>query len=223
MPLQRETVVRAALRLLDEVGLDGLTMRRLATHLNIQNPSLYWHFTSKQELLNCMAEVMVADGFAELSLPEVDQDWATWLTGFAWLLRRTALAHRDGARTLAEADLTLSPFLTAVDLAVQVLLDAGFEARQALVSVLTTINYVLGGTFEIQADPSHDALLESETGTRPEPLFVDPERLPTLARLLEETDLTPASIEVWFEEGLRLLLDGMRVALARESEQGQAI
>jgi AcrR family transcriptional regulator len=48
MPLQRETVVRAALHLLDEVGLDGLTMRRLAAYLEIQNPSLYWHFTNKQ-------------------------------------------------------------------------------------------------------------------------------------------------------------------------------
>lgn len=61
MPLQRETVARAALQLLDEVGLDGLTMRRLAAYLDIQNPSLYWHFTKKQELLNCIAVLMIAE------------------------------------------------------------------------------------------------------------------------------------------------------------------
>ena len=79
MPLQRETVVRAALHLLDEVGLDGLTVRRLATYLDIQNPTLYWHFTNKQELLNCMAELMISDAFAELQPLGPDQDWADWL------------------------------------------------------------------------------------------------------------------------------------------------
>lgn len=218
MPLQREEVVRSALRLLDEVGLDGLTMRRLATYLNIQNPSLYWHFTNKQELMNCMAEVMVADAFADLRPPEAHQDWASWLAGFARLLRRMALAHRDGARALAEADLTLSPFISGMDLAVHVLHDAGFEARKALASVLTILNYVLGGAFELQADPSRNPLVESERSMPPGPLFVDPERFPTLARLVNETDLPLTSTEVWFEEGLRLLLDGMRVALVRETE-----
>jgi len=82
MPLQRETVVRAALHLLDEVGLDGLTVRRLAAYLDIQNPTLYWHFTNKQELLNCMAEMIIADAFAELHPPEEHEDWADWLGWF---------------------------------------------------------------------------------------------------------------------------------------------
>lgn len=64
MALQRETVARAALHVLDEVGLEGLTMRRLAAYLEVQNPSLYWHFTNKQELINCMAELMIAEAFA---------------------------------------------------------------------------------------------------------------------------------------------------------------
>jgi hypothetical protein len=38
-PLHRETVARAALQLLAEIGLDGLTTRRVAAELNIQSPS----------------------------------------------------------------------------------------------------------------------------------------------------------------------------------------
>src|SRR5215469_4641736 len=101
MPLQRETVARAALDVLDEVGLDGLTMRRLAAYLDIQNQSLYWHFTNKQELLNCMAELMIADAFAELRPLGPEQDWADWLAAFARRFRRMMLTHRDGARILA--------------------------------------------------------------------------------------------------------------------------
>lgn len=47
MRLSREQVLATALELLDEVGLDGLTMCRLATALGVQNGATYWHFRSK--------------------------------------------------------------------------------------------------------------------------------------------------------------------------------
>ena len=216
MPLQREDVTRAALRLLDQVGLDRLTIRRLASYLNIQGASLYWHFTNKQELLNSMAEVMVADAFADLRQPEADQDWATWLAGYARLLRRVMLGHRDGTRLLAEADLFISPFYTSIDLALQILSDAGFGARQALTSVITILDYVVGDAFYLQADPSRIALQESEKLALLQHHFVDSGHFPTLGRLVGELDSSLASNEAWFEEGLHLLLDGMRVALSQE-------
>ena len=49
--LSRETVIRAALDLLNEVGVDGLSTRRLAERLGVQQPALYWHFKNKRELL----------------------------------------------------------------------------------------------------------------------------------------------------------------------------
>jgi AcrR family transcriptional regulator len=45
--LDRATIVATALRLLDEVGIDGLSTRRLATELGIKSASLYWHFKDK--------------------------------------------------------------------------------------------------------------------------------------------------------------------------------
>ena len=49
--LDRATIVHAALRLLDEVGIDGLSTRRLAAELGIKSASLYWHFKDQGELL----------------------------------------------------------------------------------------------------------------------------------------------------------------------------
>jgi TetR/AcrR family transcriptional regulator, tetracycline repressor protein len=215
MPLQREDVARAALRVVDEVGLDGLTMRRLAAELNIQGASLYWHFTNKQELINCMAEVVVADVFVDLHPLEANQDWATWLAGYARLLRRMTLSHRDGARTLAEADLSIGLFDYGIDLAARVLLDAGFDGQQAMACVVSILSYVLGGSFEVQADPSSKSLLGSDRSAPSHPPEADPERYPTLARIMAEVDLSPALLDNWFEQGLRLLLDGMQVALIR--------
>lgn len=56
--IDRRQVVDTALRLLNEVGLDGLTLRRIAKELNVQAPALYWHFKNKQELLDEMATEM---------------------------------------------------------------------------------------------------------------------------------------------------------------------
>ncbi|NUR85911.1 MAG: helix-turn-helix transcriptional regulator, partial [Nonomuraea sp.] len=54
MSLDRELIVRTALRLLDEVGLEKLSLRRLAKELGAHPTALYWHFSGKQELLDAM-------------------------------------------------------------------------------------------------------------------------------------------------------------------------
>jgi len=170
---------------LDEVGLDGLTMRRLAAGLDIQNQSLYWHFTNKQELINCMAELMIADAFAGLQHPEQSQDWAEWLATFARRFRTAMLAHRDGARILAEADVSFSNFFEGIELALDVLQRAGFDGRRAIAGMTTVIHYVLGNTFETQADPSSRLDGEDENSSHTLKLPVDGERFPRIAALAD--------------------------------------
>ena len=50
--LDRDAVVAAAIAILDTDGINGLSMRRLAADLNATAPSLYWHVTNKDELLD---------------------------------------------------------------------------------------------------------------------------------------------------------------------------
>ena len=47
MAIEREKILDAALMLINEVGLDKFTTRRLAERLGVQQPALYWHFRSK--------------------------------------------------------------------------------------------------------------------------------------------------------------------------------
>ena len=54
--LQREAVIRTALELLNDVGMEGLTTRRLAERLGVQQPALYWHFKNKTEVLTAMID-----------------------------------------------------------------------------------------------------------------------------------------------------------------------
>lgn len=223
MPLQRETVARAALHVVDEVGLDRLTIRRLAAHLDIQNPSLYWHFKNKQELLNCMAELMLADFFAELNAPEPDQDWVDWLTIYARQLRTMMLAHRDGARIVAEADPSRCTFFEGVEWALNVLRHAGFDGNKASLGILTLQNYVLGNVFEVQAHPFSLASDADENHRPALRLSLDEERFPCVAAFLQTPALySSAWASAQFEAGLSLFLDGLRTYLAQEHSNKQA-
>src|SRR5262245_2554362 len=96
-PLDPEQIVRAALRLLDEVGLDELTMRRLAERLGVKAASLYRHVRDKDELL-----VLLGDEISgEIPLVRPSGTWRQQLIKMAWNVRRGLLAHRDAARLLA--------------------------------------------------------------------------------------------------------------------------
>ena len=68
MGLDRTAVVTAALELLDESGLDKLTMRKVAERLGVQLNTVYWHASSKPRLLELMADAMLA-GCADTPLP----------------------------------------------------------------------------------------------------------------------------------------------------------
>src|SRR5262249_58847140 len=136
MPLERENVARVALALLDELGLDGLTVRRLAERLGVQNPALYRHFKNKQDLLDAMARTMVADAFAQIGPPATAEHWAEWLADMATRFQRTMLSHHDGARVVGLADLSKSDAPTIQEMALRVLTAAGFDLRMALVSVV---------------------------------------------------------------------------------------
>ena len=57
--LNREAVIQAALSMLDEVGIDGLSMRGLADRLGVKAASLYWHLRDKEQLLELVAEAVL--------------------------------------------------------------------------------------------------------------------------------------------------------------------
>lgn len=83
----RDSVARSALALLDEVGLADLSMRRIAARLDVQPSALYWHFSSKQELLAELADRITS------SIPQHTADVLTT----ARSIRDALFAYRDGA------------------------------------------------------------------------------------------------------------------------------
>ena len=93
MGYHRADVVDRAIGLLDDAGLGGLSMRRLAGDLGVRPSALYHHFANKQALLGAVADEILARG----RRPTEVVTWQTELRLVCVELRDIMLAHRDGA------------------------------------------------------------------------------------------------------------------------------
>ncbi|MBB6253461.1 TetR/AcrR family transcriptional regulator C-terminal domain-containing protein [Nitrospirillum iridis] len=147
--LTRDTVVHAALDLLNEVGMDGLSTRLLAARLGVQSPTLYWHFRNKRALLDAMAVAMLAK-HEHVTPPQDETDWRGWLTANVRSLRRALLAYRDGARVHAGT----GPSQEQVPLAeaqLRLLCGHGFAPADALCILIALSRFVVGWVLEEQA------------------------------------------------------------------------
>ena len=90
VPLTRERVLRAALALADEGGIESLTMRRLGQKLGVEAMSLYNHIANKDDLVDGIVDLV----FAEIELPSADGDWKSAMRQRAISLRDVLLRHR---------------------------------------------------------------------------------------------------------------------------------
>jgi TetR/AcrR family tetracycline transcriptional repressor len=151
MKVNREIVVEAGLKLLNEVGLEQLTLRRLAKKLKIQAPTLYWHFKSKEALIDAVATLVLAEGAPGLVPLKSANDWETWVNAFGIGLRQTLLKYRDGARVVAGSRLTDTVFMETTELIGSRLVEAGFSVRKAVVLMSTVYTFTISFVIEEQA------------------------------------------------------------------------
>ena len=187
--LTRDVLIQAALRLLDEVGLDGLTVRKLAAELGVQSPALYWHIRTKQELLDGMANEIILR--AGMGPPRDGESWQEWLRRRARAYRQSLLASRDGARVVSAA-VRGSEAVRHFETELAAMAGLGFTPLQALRTITTLSHYINGHVLQEQA--------AVELPERP-----DLSHLPTLAAGLQHG--SPIGDEA-FEYGLDVLITG---------------
>lgn len=144
-----DDVARTALRILDDHGLPDLTMRRLATALDVQPSALYWHFPNKQTLLADLSDRIVA---------RMASGTATDLHTEARALRDALLTYRDGAEVVSSTlALGLGAPLAHDRLTAAVVAD-GFDAETASRVATTVLHYVLGFAWHEQQRLQYDSV-----------------------------------------------------------------
>jgi AcrR family transcriptional regulator len=202
-PLDRRRVADTALKLLNEVGLDGLTLRTIARELDVKAPALYWHFKDKQALLDEMATEMYRRMVAGTPLDPADT-WRERLLKANRGLRAALLGYRDGAKVFSGSRFTGLVHAEQMEDSLRLFTAAGLTLAQAVRATTTSYAFTLGFVTEEQG-------VQPLPGERREGYDLD-ER----ARLMADYPLTAqAGAEIFtdydrhFEEGLALVIAGI--------------
>jgi TetR/AcrR family tetracycline transcriptional repressor len=205
MPLDRKAVVASALELLGEVGLEGLTLRRLADKLKVQAPAIYWHFKHKQDLLDEMATTVLRTQ-SRLLRAESKMRWDTWSLYYGKAMRRMLLQYRDGARMVSGTRVTDDSIYASMQASIQRLLNSGFTSYQSLVALATIYSYVVGFVIEEQAVFPREG--EKDEAYKPEirSQRIDPQKFPLA---LEAGAYLFSNFDRRFDHGLKLIIAGL--------------
>jgi TetR/AcrR family tetracycline transcriptional repressor len=209
--LNRDDVLRAALDLLNEIGIDALTTRKLAERLGVQSPTLYWHFKNKAALLDAMSQAVLLESRAR-EAPTRHEHWQDWLMADGRSFRRALLAYRDGARLHAgtrpgEAQ------RESIEARLRLLCAAGFEPGPATLLMMSVGRFVVGWVLEEQSAQAPEAP-PSATLAGP-----DASQYPLLAEGWRQT--VGSDADAVFDAALRLLIGGAMATL-NESPQKRA-
>jgi len=190
----RDDVVEGALRILDDLGLPDLTMRRLAAALDVQPSALYWHFPNKQTLLAELADRIVAARRVPAAADPA-ADWRDAVRGEAAALRDALLAYRDGAEVVSS---TLALGLGSpetVDRLARAVARGGFDLETSRRAATALLHFVLGHVSHEQQRLQYDSL----------GVLADGDRSP-----FDEDD--PAAA---FAFGVDLLVGGLQLSRSR--------
>ena len=204
MTLQRSQIVATALQLLNQDGLDGVTVRKVAAHLNVHVGGLYWHVKNKQDLLDEMANTILSEEFATLQLSEPGQAWTDWLVEIAQRLRKAMLAYREGGRVVAGAHLHRAVTLAQLFVCIVGALRAeAFQADEARWLCMTVVSYTFGFVIEEQAGPTPDTIAQLQA-TGP--------YHPFLTAVLEDVGARDLDLQTDFRMGLHYIIAGAQAS-----------
>lgn len=141
-PLNRDRVLLAAISLVDQDGIESLSMRKLGQALGVEAMSLYNHVASKDEILDGIADHVLS----EIDLPAMNADWeeAIWRCGIS--AHDTLAAHPWACTLIMSIPRLLPARLRYIDAVLGCLREAGFSPAAAYHGYHALDSHILGFT-----------------------------------------------------------------------------
>jgi AcrR family transcriptional regulator len=206
--LSSERIARVALELSDREGIDGLSMRRLAQELGVTPMALYFHFHSKDELIDAVVDL----GAREMSLPSERGPWKRQLGLLMDEIRRGVERHPGALRMRLGRPLMSPGVMRGPELGLRILLRAGFSRNDALGAWRALFSYTLG----FASFSSESSTAAARRHARVAIAGLPEDEFPALIAASAEV-VAAMGGEAQFEFGLRCLIDGLEArCLARK-------
>ena len=193
--ISRRKVLETALTIIDEDGLAGLSIRRLADALGVNGASLYHHFKNKDEILVGAAELALSN----VRTPEASDDhWRHWLSQNARNLRNALLEH-PGLVPLIVSKRSLGMGAHMLDTSAERLMAEGVPSA-AVMPLLDALEFFAIGS-----------ALHDTQGYSPEDKHdIDGDTYPALAKAMSESGLSSDEI---FDLVTSSILDAIEAAV----------
>jgi AcrR family transcriptional regulator len=212
----REGIVQAAIRIADAEGIGALSMRRVAADIGIPTMSLYRHVPSKEDLLLRMVDEV----FTEDPLPEPASHWRTRLEDLSRLQWAICRRHPWIARQVSiTRPMAVPNGMAYTEAALRALDGLGLDRATMVHAAVTLAGHVVGTAMHLEQEVE----AEQDTGMSNEEWYEAQDltlgtllasgRYPMLASLDDIPDFD-LNLDIVFELGLRLLLDGLAVMIA---------
>lgn len=190
--------------LADERGIGAVTMRELGRELGVEAASLYNHVAGKDDLLDGMVELAIA----EIDVPGGGVGWREAMRRRAISAREVFARHSWAAGLHDSRDRTGPNSLSYVDGVLEVLIGAGFSPAAAANAFLVVDSYIYG--FERRRSSFQMDERATGTETAREIVAAIPEGAhPSALRVAAEFAVTPFDQDAAFDFGLGLILDGL--------------
>jgi len=184
-PLTQDRIAKTSLELIDEIGLEEFSTRRLGAALGCEAMAIYNHFASKDALLDAVVDRLIKD----VSVPAKGEGWQSRVRGFARSYRALAHAHPKAFPLLATRRFRTRA-RNLVEQIIGALLEEGFESRSA------------ASLFRILANYCNGTILDELAGTFPSAT----DEHPNIKRV--QTFLSPDHYDEIFDRGLSLIIEG---------------
>lgn len=205
VPLNREKVLRAAILLADEAGIDSLTMRELGLRLGVEAMSLYNHVANKDALLDGMIDLVVS----EIDLPDDATDWKEAMRRRAISAQMVFSQHPWASGLIDSRESSGPARLHYFDWVLGTLRRAGFSLEMAARAFSLLDSYIYGFgrqqlNMSVEGDMKPEEIAE---------LFlqaIPADEYPYLREMVVDYAMTSGYDEnADFEFGLNIILDGL--------------
>jgi AcrR family transcriptional regulator len=212
-PLSKERVLRAAVALADQNGIDSLTMRGLGQELGVEAMSLYNHVTNKDDILDGIVDLVLGD----IEVLPTGTDWRTAMRQRALSAHQVLLAH-PWAPLLIMSRFNIGPGMTRyLDATLGRLREGGFSVEGALDAWNTLDSHLYGFTMQklnLPFDVSETQQVSADVlGQLPA------DQYPYVVEVI--TQIMQTGREEDFEFGLDLILDGLERTLSQAKDTNQ--